>query len=113
MISRREGQSDFLDKIADASVESVGAGVAGAGAGMKKTASSSITAEDVKTNHPASKVTSMTLHQARIARRSGKFVKVAGKKDLYQEIETKDFWKLSEDKKTVNRLFEENNGLAK
>jgi len=107
MMSRREGQSDFLDKIVDASVDS----------GMKKTASSpiaveaAVAAENVKTNHPASKISSMTLHQVRVARRSGQFVKVAGKKDLYQEVETNDFWKVSEDQKTVNRLFKENEGV--
>jgi len=103
MISRRQGQSDFLNKLVDDS-----------SIGMKKTASDATTVaaeENTKTNHPASKTASMTLYQVRIARRTGQFIKVAGKKDLYQEIETNDFWKLSDDKKTVNRLFKEKDGL--
>lgn len=57
--------------------------------------------------------TKITSHQARIARRSGKFTKVAGRIDLYQDIDTNDFWKISDDKQHVVRLFTEENGLIK
>lgn len=56
---------------------------------------------------------SITLHQARVARRAGKFTKVAGRIDLYQDIDTNDFWKISDDKQNVVRLFTEENGLIK
>ena len=55
----------------------------------------------------------ITLHQARVARRSGKFTKVAGRVDLYQDVNTNDFWKISDDKQHVVRLFEKENGLIK
>lgn len=56
---------------------------------------------------------SITAHQARVARREGRFVKVAGKIDLYQDAKTNDFWKISDDKQHVVRLFNEENGLIK
>lgn len=55
----------------------------------------------------------MTLHEARVARRQGKFVKVAGRNDLYQEANTDSYWKISEDKSKVVRAFNENNGVVK
>lgn len=65
-------------------------------------------------NHPASKTAEMiSLHQARIARRQGTFIKVAGKFDLYQDVNTKDFWKISDDKKSVVRVFDDENGIIK
>jgi len=54
----------------------------------------------------------MTLHQARVARRSGSLIKIAGKKDLYQDVKTNDFWKISEDKQHIERVFEENDIVA-
>jgi hypothetical protein len=65
-------------------------------------------------NHPAVKTSEiLSLHQARIARREGRFVKIAGKHDLYQDVETKNFWKISDDKKNLIRLFKEDNGIVK
>jgi hypothetical protein len=49
----------------------------------------------------------MSLFEVRKARREGKFIKVAGRTDLYQDAATKDFWKLSDDKTTVVRAFNE------
>jgi hypothetical protein len=146
MVSRREGQSDFLDKVTDqvATAESEG---------TKKVASTNHPAEKAatessavaKTNHPSEKASSDTtvkkvadekatektateateektadvaepeaisLHQARVARRQGKFVKVAGRNDLYQEANTDNYWKISEDKSKVVRAFNESNGLV-
>jgi len=54
----------------------------------------------------------MTLHQARVARREGRFAKVAGRNDLYQEASTNAFWKISDDKQKVIRTFEDNNGVV-
>lgn len=65
-------------------------------------------------NHPAVKTSEiLSLHQARIARREGRLVKVAGRNDLYQEVKTNDFWKISDDKKSLIRLFEDDNGIVK
>jgi len=66
-----------------------------------------------KSNHPASKflTASISAYQARVARREGIFVKVAGRNDLYQEATTSDFWKISEDGQKVNRVVNEKNGV--
>lgn len=103
ILSRREGQSDFLSEIAE-----------------QKTANSchpSERSETIKvatdTNHPLDKTSKITLFQARVARRSGKFVKVAGRNDLYQDASSNFFWKISDDKQYVVRMFDENNGIAK
>ncbi len=105
--SRRLDQSDIVNKLLQE-------------AGIKKTASNHPATKSEKVgsigemNHPATKTAEIiSLHQARIARREGRFVKVAGKFDLYQDVKTNDFWKISEDKKNVVRLFEEENGLVK
>jgi hypothetical protein len=157
MISRREGQSEFLDKVTDDV-----ASAAEKSTGTKKTASATNHPAEkaatessavAKTNHPAEKTSSdtatkkeagetkgpgipdgtgplgeteqcqlketekdktaeMTMHQARVARRQGKFVKVAGRNDLYQEANTDNYWKISEDKNKVVRAFNESNGLV-
>ena len=150
MVSRREGQSDFLETVVDKiaskesecvkKVASTNHPAEKAAAIEAKTASTNHPAEKVataevidntasvestekiaeesaeksaSTNHPATKVSSetITLHQARVARREGKFVKVAGRNDLYQEAETKSYWKIVGS--TVVREFEEQNGIAK
>lgn len=49
-------------------------------------------------------VTAMSLRQAGI-------FKIAGR-NVYEDLETGDFWKMSEDKKHVLRMFKENNGIA-
>jgi hypothetical protein len=98
----REGNSDFLDKLVTDELECDLNGII-------KTASSN----DVKEAnvHPIVKFAKMTLREVRVARRSGSFVKVAGRIDLYQNTATNDFWKISDDKKHVERLFDENNGV--
>jgi hypothetical protein len=95
----REGNSDFLDKLVTSKLKDELNTII-------KTASSSET-------HPIIKSTKdkMTLHEARVARRAGAFVKVAGRINLYQNTATNDFWKISDDKKHVERLFDENNGV--
>lgn len=154
MISRRQGQSDFLDTVVTSMVESA--------AGKKKVASAETDEKqaNLNTNHPAAKIsadettdkvaeetvveekvagsiagpgipdgtgpnsgteecplkdaetTEMTLHQARVARREGRFSKVAGRNDLYQEANTNAFWKLSDDNQKVVRTFEDINGVV-
>jgi hypothetical protein len=154
-ISRREGTSDFLDKVVDqvATAESTGTKkTASTGTNHPAEKAAAATSAITKTNHPAEKVSSdkavkkeagevkgpgvpdgtgphsgteecqlneektakdeMTLHQVRVARRQGKFVKVAGRNDLYQEANTDSYWKISEDKSKVVRAFNENNGLV-
>jgi len=165
MLSSREGQSAFLDKLVETEVSKE--------AGVKKTASDnaginagtpSIEADvkTAKTNHPAEKAAAeadkikkvaidkeaadkatadkiaadkaaadkaatdkaaadktattdkevakgMTLHQARVARRTGKFVKVAGRNDMYQEAATGNYWKITGSQ--VVREFNEKNGV--
>jgi hypothetical protein len=97
----REGNSDFLDKLTD-ELESE----------ITKTASSSeVVIKEASDTHPIVKSAKMTLREARVARRAGAFVKVAGRIDLYQNTMTNDFWKISDDKKHVERLFDENNGV--
>jgi hypothetical protein len=92
---KREGESTFFDTL-----------VAKEETGINKTASVEKTAS-------IEKVATMSLFQVRKARRAGTFLKVAGRPDLYQDIQTKDFWKLSDDKTAVVRTFNEQNGLAK
>ena len=55
----------------------------------------------------------LSFFDARQARRNGKFVKIAGRHDLYQDAETNDFWRVSEDRENVVRVFDENNGVVK
>jgi len=57
-------------------------------------------------------ITKMSFFDARQARRSGQFVKVAGRHDLYQDTETKDLWKVSETKDSVERTFDESEGIV-
>lgn len=106
LISRREGHSDFLFEIAEQKV-----------ANSCHPAERSVTAEmhqtSAKTNHPLDKTSKITLLQARIARRLGKFVKIAGRNDLYQDASSNLFWKISDDKQYVVRMFDENDGVAK
>ena len=82
----RQDQSTTLDKLIDNEVAT----------SIKKTASV--------------KIDKMSLLEARKARRSGAFIKVAS--DLYKNVETNDMWKLSEDKSHVVRVFDEKNGVA-
>ncbi|MDO8640600.1 MAG: hypothetical protein Q7R33_03570 [Nitrosarchaeum sp.] len=71
-----------------------------------KTESKGVT-KIASSNHPIEK---MSLHKARIARRQGQFIKVAGRADLYQDAKTNDLWKITDDKSAVERLFDEKNG---
>lgn len=50
----------------------------------------------------------MLIVTAKLLRQNGLFKKAA--KDVYQDLETNDFWKVSEDKKHVIRLFKELDG---
>ena len=135
MISRREGQSSFLDKIVETeSIAKPVAKTASTSAGITKTANvTNHPAEKVadakitaKTNHPSEKQSNsnevkktaskfndtLSLLEVRVARRTGGMLKVAGRTDLYQEANTENYWKISEDKASVVRTFDENNGLA-
>jgi len=139
MLSSREGQSDFLDKIVEVFAQDEA---------MVKTASDKNATLDASnhpaaktdpdehikelaaksagadSNHPAAKsaatkeitkeatMEKITLHQVRIARREGRFIKIAGRQDLYQDINTKDFWKISDDKHYAVRTFTEDNNVA-
>lgn len=98
----REGESDFLDKLVTEEESTIN----------KIASSSEVVVKEASDTHPIAKSAKMTLHEARIARRAGTFVKVAGKVDLYQNTKTNDFWKISDDKKHVERLFDENNGVV-
>jgi len=49
---------------------------------------------------------------AKAFRQTGMFKKTASSRDLYQDLKTGDFWKISEDGKTVVRMFKEVDGLA-
>ena len=74
----RQDESNILDSLtteANINVDKTG---------IAKTASTEKIASIEKT-------ASMPLFQARVARRQGKFVKVAGRMDLYQDVEKKDF----------------------
>ena len=112
--SRRHGEES---EVLNAVVEKAG--------GVKKVASGDssnhpaakidevASASKQSSNHPASKflTASIPAHKARVARRDGAFVKVAGRTDLYQEAATNDFWKISDDRQTVNRVVNEENGV--
>lgn len=52
----------------------------------------------------------LTIKEAKTLRQAGIF-KLA-ERDLYQHMETGDFWKISEDKKGLVRMFKEQNGVA-
>jgi len=53
----------------------------------------------------------LTIKTAKLLRQNGVF-KLAGR-GVYEDLQTGDFWKLSEDHKTVVRMFKENeNGTA-
>lgn len=52
----------------------------------------------------------LTIKEAKMLRQAGMF-KVA-ERDLYQNMETGDFWKISEDKKGLVRMFKEQDGIA-
>lgn len=132
---KRECESDFLSSVVDKMDESTIAKFSGsndsptkvaeaptkvADSSMAKTASV-IEAPVVKTTSvkedqtkvaSVNKVATMSLFEVRKARRAGSFIKVAGRVDLYQNADTKDFWKISDDKKSVVRIFDEKNGVA-
>jgi hypothetical protein len=74
----------------------------------EKAATEKVAAEKAAAEKPAK--TEMTLHEARVARRAGSLVKVAGKVDVYQEAKTNNFWKITGSK--VVRAFDENKGVA-
>lgn len=96
----RQDQSSVLEKLFNENIEQQG---------MAKIASEK-TMEKVAT---IEKKSSMSLFEARVARRNGSFIKVAGRQDLYQEVETKDFWKISDDKQNVIRVIDDSNGTVK
>jgi hypothetical protein len=52
----------------------------------------------------------LTIKTAKIFRQAGLFKKT--EKDVYQDTETGDFWKISEDGKHVVRMFKEVNGVT-
>jgi len=52
----------------------------------------------------------LTIKTAKIFRQAGLFKKAD--KDVYQDVETGDFWKISEDGKHVVRMFKEVNGIT-
>jgi len=52
----------------------------------------------------------MTIRTAKLFRQYGIFKKA--ERDVYQNAETGDFWKISEDKKYVVRMFKEIDGIA-
>jgi hypothetical protein len=131
MLSNREGQSTFLDNLVKALTKEEHKGLTKTAASLVN--SVPVDAEPVEKleadkvasgTHPIEKAATekavmekaaaekLTLHQVRIARREGRFVKVAGRNDLYQDAATNDFWKISDDKQYAVRSFDENNGLA-
>lgn len=52
----------------------------------------------------------LTIRTAKIFRQSGIFKKAD--RDVYQDTQTGDYWKISDDKKSVIRLFKEVDGVA-
>lgn len=56
------------------------------------------------------KKSSLDIKTAKAFRQTGIFKKAD--RDVYQDLKTGDFWKISEDKKNVSRLFTENEGVA-
>jgi hypothetical protein len=50
----------------------------------------------------------LQIRTAKLLRQNGQFKKAS--KDVYQDLATNDFWKVSEDKKHVIRLFKELDG---
>ena len=52
----------------------------------------------------------MTIKTAKLLRQAGMFKMT--EKDLYQDLITSDFWKISEDGKNVVRVFKEKDGIA-
>jgi len=56
------------------------------------------------------KKSSLSIKTAKLLRQSGIFKKA--NKDVYQDLESGDFWKISEDKKNIVRMFEEKDGMT-
>ena len=56
------------------------------------------------------KKATLDIKTAKAFRQAGIFKKA--EKDVYQDLETGDFWKISEDKKKIQRMFTENEGVA-
>ena len=52
----------------------------------------------------------LTLRTAMLYRRHGIFKKA--ERDVYQDLQAGDLWKLSEDKTKIERLFEDQNGIT-
>ena len=52
----------------------------------------------------------LTIRTAKLLRQAGIFKKA--ERDVYQNLETGDFWKISDDKKNVVRMFEEKEGAV-
>ena len=94
-------ESDLLNKLVELEIFSQNQKKADSSAGIN-TDVLSVKVNIVKTT-PIQKMSSF---DARKARRAGKFVKVAGRNDLYQEVETNDFWKISDNKDYVYRTNE-------
>ena len=93
IMSNRQDKSKFLDKLIDAEYDK---------------AATIVRSEKMKKSASTMK---MSLFEARIARRSGKFIKIAGRNDLYQDAQTKDLWKVSDDKSNVIRTFDDVDGI--
>jgi len=53
---------------------------------------------------------SLSIKTAKLFRQNGIFKKADN--DVYQDLESGDFWKISEDKKNIVRMFEENDGVT-
>jgi hypothetical protein len=132
MLSNREGQSSFLDGLVEVLATEENTGIAKTASDATAVApvtvpaavESPVVEKAANSSHPIEKAAAekaaaekvaaekLTLHQVRVARREGRFVKVAGHNDLYQDATTNDFWKISEDKQYAVRSFDDNNGLA-
>lgn len=52
----------------------------------------------------------LTIKEAKFYRQNGFFKKARA--DVYQDVETGDFWVISQDNKSVTRMFKENDGVA-
>lgn len=114
MLSNREGQSAFLDVLVEALADQESTSVAKIASchPIEKAATETAKLTQNADSVEKSAAEKMTLHQVRVARRQGRFVKVAGRSDLYQDAATNDFWKISEDKQYAVRSFQEDNGLV-
>lgn len=115
MTSNREGISSFLDNVVQKVVKNekfIGK-IASTNHPAEKKSNSSITLKiaDEKLQEPdLNEKTEISLREARVARRTGSFVKVAGRNDLYQEAKTNNYWKITGSK--VIRAFDEQNGIV-